>query len=128
MSIFGTGIDQVEIERIHKIIENDRSFLFRNKVFSESEVEYCEKSIKKSEHYGARFAAKEAFIKAFGQTDVSLKEIVVEKTNTGKPFIKLSDSLQKRLNEIGSFRFHLSLTHTQKTASAIVIIEEQENT
>ncbi len=62
--IFGTGIDIIEVERVRDRIASGNGF--REYVFSEREIEYCETKANKYEHYAARFAAKEAFLKALG--------------------------------------------------------------
>ncbi|HPR18015.1 MAG TPA: holo-ACP synthase, partial [Candidatus Cloacimonadota bacterium] len=61
--IFGIGIDQIEVERIKKQLENDR---FRETIFSADEIDYCNSRSNFAESYAARFAAKEAFFKALG--------------------------------------------------------------
>ena len=62
--IAGLGTDMIEVERIKAKIEKDQGF--RELVFSELEISYCESMAKKYEHFAARFAAKEAFLKALG--------------------------------------------------------------
>jgi holo-[acyl-carrier protein] synthase len=84
--IQGIGIDLVENERIEKIIGKwGQKFLQR--VFSEGEINYCGRHIQASLHYGARFAAKEAFLKALGiglGMGVKLREIEVVHDDHGK--------------------------------------------
>ena len=121
MPTVGIGIDLVEVARIEALLLKDDAF--KTKVFSRSEIAYSEKSRGRAERFAARFAAKEAFIKAFGQTDVALKEIAVRKEASGKPFLSLSPSLKRRLKKrFGSVTIHLALTHTQTTAGAVVVI------
>jgi holo-[acyl-carrier protein] synthase len=62
--IEGLGIDIIEVKRVQKRIEAEKGF--REYVFSSAEIAYCEKKTNKYEHYAARFAAKEAFLKALG--------------------------------------------------------------
>ena len=62
--IFGIGIDMIEVERVEHKLTKDSGF--REFVFSENEIEYCESKTHKYEHYAACFAAKEAFLKALG--------------------------------------------------------------
>ncbi|MCX5850396.1 MAG: holo-ACP synthase, partial [Deltaproteobacteria bacterium] len=65
MMIYGIGIDLVENNRLEKIIEKWGS-KFLERVFSPGEIKYCGKHVQSSTHYGARFAAKESFLKALG--------------------------------------------------------------
>lgn len=128
MAIYGIGIDLVEISRIKKILDKDAQSLFRKKVFAKSEIDYCEKSVTKAERYGVRFAAKEAFIKATGLTNLQLNEIIVNKKQTGKPYLTFSYALNKKLKKIGNLQFHLSLSHTKTSASAVVVAEKMNQT
>ncbi len=123
MTISGIGIDLCEIERMSKSIDKDTDFLFRKKVFSESEIKYCEKMPNKAQHYAARFAAKEAFIKASGNTKVTLKDISTENKVDGNPYFRLSQKINNYLQEHSITKTHLSLTHTKTTAAAVVIVE-----
>ena len=123
MPVRGVGIDLVEINRMENILNKDDSFHFRNRVFSESEIRYCEKSARSAQHYWVRFAAKEAFIKAFGRNDLALREIVVERRENGAPYLTFSDQLLDRIPQIRTFSFHLSLSHSRTTATAVVVIE-----
>ncbi len=123
MAILGIGIDQVEVKRFEKILAKDDQFLFRKRVFSESEIIYCEKSVVKAQHYAVRFAAKEAFIKASSKTEVRFTDVVVERNNMGKPDILLSSSLEEYLKSMGNYKIHVTLTHTELIASAFLVIE-----
>lgn len=124
--IQGIGIDLVENERIGKIVSKwGRKFLQR--VFSEGEINYCGRHTQSSLNYGARFAAKEAFLKALGiglGRGVKLCEIEVVHDEKGKPELLLHGEarLQMKRREIAGI--HLSLTHTKNYAAAIVILEK----
>ena len=79
MKIFGIGTDIVNIKRIEKSIRQYGQ-KFKNRVFSENEIAYCEKKRNSGSFYAKRFAAKEAFAKAMGGVfakDVSLKNIEI---------------------------------------------------
>src|ERR1035437_10145145 len=99
--IQGIGIDLVENERIEKIITKwGEKFLQR--VFSEEEINYCGRHIQASIHYGARFAAKEAFLKALGiglGMGVKLREIEVVHDDQGKPDLLLRDGAHAQIKE-----------------------------
>ena len=124
--IQGIGIDLVENDRIEKIIRKwGQKFLQR--VFSEEEINYCGRHIQSAIHYGARFAAKEAFLKALGiglGMGVKLREIEVVRGDQGKPDLSLRDGAQLHLEKREIKIIHLSLTHTKKYATAIVILEK----
>jgi holo-[acyl-carrier protein] synthase len=122
--IIGVGIDVVEVERVAEKISKGNSF--RDKVFSEQEILYCEKLPRKEQHYAVRFAAKEAFLKATGKgmlLGTDLHNIQVTHNDVGKPFIELLGDFAS-LSEVNNWRtIHLSLSHIASTATAIVIIE-----
>jgi holo-[acyl-carrier protein] synthase len=122
--IVGVGIDIIEIERVaEKILRNNG---FRKKVFSENEIAYCESNgLNRMQHYAARFAAKEAFLKATGQgllLSHDLNEIEVTVNDQGKPSINLTGALAD-LPKKHNWIFHLSLSHIQSAACAVVVIE-----
>lgn len=123
--IVGNGIDIVEVSRIaEKLSKGDA---FRDKIFSKEEIEYCERCAVPSESYAARFAAKEAFLKATGKgmmLGYDLNEIEIINNEDGKPFIKLSGNFKNYFDENGWKSIHVSLSHIQKTACAFVIIEK----
>lgn len=121
MATYGIGIDIVDISRVRKILEGDSDGAFRKRIFGEPEIAYCEKFSNKAEHYAARFAAKEAFIKACHRRETAFKDIVVHNGDTGEPRIVLEGAALKIFEK---FKIHVSLTHASETASAIVLIEE----
>lgn len=123
--IAGLGIDIVEVERIaEKIAKNNG---FRELVFSENEIAYCESKTHKYEHYAARFAAKEAFFKALGTgwpTGTAFNEVEVINNENGKPEIVLIGLTHATISGLGHFNIMVSLTHIKSTASAVVILEK----
>jgi holo-[acyl-carrier protein] synthase len=126
MMIQGIGIDLVENERIEKII-NKWGQKFLQRVFSENEINYCGRHIQSSLHYGARFAAKEAFLKALGiglGRGVKLREIEVVHDDQGKPDLSLHGEANLQIEKRQINRINLSMTHTKNYATAIVILEK----
>ncbi|RAW00158.1 holo-ACP synthase [Pseudochryseolinea flava] len=122
--IVGNGIDMVEVKRIADKIARDTGF--REVVFSTAEINYCEKALKKAEHYAARFAAKEAFLKASGlglTAGHELHLIEVASDSLGKPSIVLGGKFKQLAEENGWNKIHVSLTHVAAFAMAFVIIE-----
>jgi holo-[acyl-carrier protein] synthase len=124
--IIGVGIDMVEVDRITQRVESSQGF--KEKVFSPAEIEFCESKKGKGEHYAARFAAKEAFLKATGKgltLGFELCDIEVSSDDIGKPCILLKGSFGEKAKEMGWSKIHVSMTHVKSMASAIVIIESE---
>jgi len=124
--ICGVGIDLVENNRIEKIIKKwDLKFL--NRIFSAGEIQYCKRHIQSSTHYGARFAAKESFLKALGiglGEGVRLSDIEVVNDEKGKPSLSLCGEAKAQIEKRKITEVHLSLTHTKQYATAIVLLEK----
>jgi holo-[acyl-carrier protein] synthase len=123
--IAGLGIDIVEVDRIKKNIEKDNGF--RELVFSQNEIVYCESQTNKFENYAARFAAKEAFFKALGTgwlNGTAFNEIEIVKNELGKPQIILSGETRATIDAMLFSSILVSLTHIEQAASAVVIIEK----
>ncbi|MFA6570645.1 MAG: holo-ACP synthase [Bacteroidota bacterium] len=124
--ITGIGIDIIEIPRIAESISKYGE-RFLNRIYTAHEIRYCDSFAKHKElHYAARFAAKEAFSKAIGTgiTDgFKFNEICVQNEENGKPFIVLSGGLKEKW---GGRLTHISLSHTETNAVAMVVIETIE--
>ena len=121
--IIGLGTDIAEVARIAKSIEN---IAFKEKVFSKTEIAYCETKTNKAENYAARFAAKEAFFKALGtgwRGAMAFNDVEVENDVLGKPTINLLREAGKVLEERKIKTIHISLSHTKEMAMATVILE-----
>lgn len=125
--IYGIGIDICEVHRFERLVKKQA---FLNKVFTVNEIEYCSRHGNSEQNYAARFAAKEAFVKAmgtgFGRKGISLKEIEILKDELGKPYIKLHGKTQDSVYEDGDKNILLSISHEEKTAVAVVIIENEK--
>lgn len=123
--IRGVGIDLIEVDRMEQKISSSPGF--RELVFSPGEIAYCEGCTNRYEHYAARFAVKEAFLKAAGtgwRGDAAFYEIEVVKTELGRPEIELTGATGEMFDGLRNLRIHVSLTHLKSVASAIVVIEE----
>jgi holo-[acyl-carrier protein] synthase len=123
--IFGLGTDIVEIERIRQKLEKNPDLI--KFIFSIEEIDYCSKQKKPEMHYAARFAVKEAFLKAFGVTFIgnhSLSEISVSRTEHGKPYITLNGRSLKTFQGAQLSQIHVSISHTDTFAVASVVIEK----
>ena len=125
--IAGIGIDMIEVERVAEKIGKNMGF--RELVFSAGEISYCEAKTNKYEHYAARFAAKEAFLKAAGtgwMNELNLFEIEIVNDEAGKPAIKLSGNTAQAIESKHFTHISVSLSHLKSVASAIVIIETDQ--
>lgn len=122
--IYGTGVDIVNIKRVQNLIErwNEK---FLNKVFSESEIDYCQNKSNMAVHFAARFAAKEAVAKMFGTGigKINWRDIVVINDKNGKPEIELSGKAGELRKELEIEKIFLSISHEKKYAIAQVIAE-----
>jgi len=122
--IKGIGIDIIEIKRIKKLIGIDNKFI--EKIFTPKEIDYCKNKVRKEQHYGARFAAKESFLKALGtglRSGMSWKDVSIKNDKLGKPKIELHGKTLEKFNNMKCKQIHLSISHTKEYAIAYVIIE-----
>ena len=126
MKIFGIGTDIVNIKRMEKSIKKYNKF--KNKIFSEKEIKYCESKRNPSSYYAKRYAAKEAFSKALGtgiRSGINFKNIEVSNNSQGKPSILLkgnvSNFLKKKIKN-KKYNIYLSLSDDKPWAQATVII------
>ena len=128
--IISTGVDLAEVNRIQAALEDPRiGARVRERVFTPKEIEYCEKKQRgKYESYAARFAAKEAVMKALGRgwgAKVRWLDIEVARARSGKPAIVLHDKTARLAEELGIRRWALSITHTKEHGLAFVVAEDQ---
>jgi holo-[acyl-carrier protein] synthase len=124
--IIGTGIDIIEIPRVEGVIERwGERFLRR--IYNKVERAYCEKKgPSKYRSYAARFAAKEAFLKALGtglSQGFAWQDCWVVSEPSGKPGLEVSANAKKRMEKLGASRCTLSLSHSKDLAVAMVILE-----
>jgi phosphopantethiene--protein transferase domain len=123
--ILGIGVDVVDVQRMKDVLEKQGK-VFLDKVFSDMEVTYCKTRRKPYIHFGARFAAKEAVAKAM-RTGWSgafhWRDIEVVNDQSGAPHILLSRDVAKALDQC---TVHLSLSHTDNTIVAFVVLESKK--
>lgn len=125
--IFGTGIDIIEVSRIKTVMERDIGF--REKIFTQGEIKYCETKKNKYQHYAARFSAKEAFLKAIGtgwRFGIRFADIDIYHDEFGKPLIRLTGKAEELALRDGISKIHVSLSHLKEMATAVVIVEKEE--
>lgn len=120
------GVDMIEIDRIKKSLES-LGASFRDRVFTEREITYCEgKKAAKFESYAARFAAKEAVSKALGTgigEGVAWKDIEVLNEPSGQPILVLHGRAKFFFEKLGTADISLSLSHCKSYAVAYAVIE-----
>ena len=124
--IVGSGIDITEVDRIAEAIQRFGS-RFLNRVFTENEIRYCESKKNSVERYAARFAAKEAAMKAIGtglRRGVTWKDVEIGHAPGGKPVLRFSGRAAQFAEALGTKHIALSLTHTSQTAMAMVVLED----
>ena len=124
--IIGIGIDTVAVSRIARLIE-ERGDQFLKKVFTKREIEEGLKRKDSSDFFAARFAAREAFLKALGTgygRGLGLKEIGVAASDLGQPRFEFSERAMEALKGRGADTSHLSLTHDGGIAIAVAILEK----
>lgn len=123
--IIGHGVDIVQIARIIRSLEkHEESFL--TKCFTELEVRDSGDSARKAEHLAARFAAKEAALKAIGtgwSQGVSWTDVETVRLDSGKPELRVSGRAKEIADSMGIDRWFVSLSHTGSDAIASVIAE-----
>lgn len=125
--IYGTGIDIIEVRRIRAVMERDTGF--KNKIFTDAEIQYCETKKNKYQNYAARFSAKEALLKAIGtgwRFGIRFAEIEIYHDELGKPFIRCYGKAKELLVKERISKIHVSLSHLKEMATAIVIIEKHQ--
>lgn len=123
--ILGVGVDLVEIARIAEIRERQGE-RFEEKLFTPDEMAYCKARKNTDQHLAARFAAKEACMKAFGTgcaEGIGFKTIEVVRADNEAPKLRLHGPARERAEKIGATRLHLSLSHTDDHAIAYVVLE-----
>ena len=115
-----SGIDIIEIDRIQNVlIKHPKRFL--RKIFTEYEINYCRG---RATQLAARFASKEAAMKALGTgiRGVWWREVEVQRLRSGKPYIILHGRAKKRAESMGIKKIELSISHSKKLATAMVIM------
>jgi holo-[acyl-carrier protein] synthase len=123
--IVGIGIDVIQNNRIRESLTKFGA-RFLNRIYTETEVAYCNKCADPAIHFAARFAAKEAAFKALGTGwagGVKWKDIEVQRLSSGKPELHLYEEALARAQSLGASRLHVSLTHDQLVSCAVVVFE-----
>lgn len=123
--IVGIGIDIIEVARVERLLASYGE-RFINRVFTDVEVAYSTQMAYPAMHFAARFAAKEAFMKALGtglSGGIRWRDVSVFNDDIGRPWVKFCGNAEKNAKKIGIDKAHISISHTKKYATAVVILE-----
>lgn len=123
--IIGHGVDIVETARIERML-GDHPERFLERVFTPGEQSDSKSSKRQPEHLAARFAAKEAALKALGtgwSQGIGWTDIEVVRAENGKPSLNVTGRAAEIAGELGIERWHVSLSHIKECAIASVIAE-----
>jgi holo-[acyl-carrier protein] synthase len=124
--IIGTGVDLAEVPRIRASIERYGEKFIR-RIYTPAEIAYVERKANKYERYAARFAAKEAGMKAIGtgwRRGVTWQDFEVANLRSGKPTLLLHGVAAGFAEKLGVKHVSLSITHTAGLGMAHVILED----
>jgi holo-[acyl-carrier protein] synthase len=128
--IRGIGIDLADIDRIARLLARHPERA-RRRLFTPGERQYCDRRGAPARHFAARFAAKEATYKALAGTEEArhIHWLDIEVANSpldGRPTLLLHGPAAKRAEELGVILAHLTLTHSDQVAAAVVVLESAE--
>ncbi len=122
--LLGVGCDIIEIDRVKKAVQ---SSAFKRRVFAEDEIAYCEsRGRQAAASFAARFAAKEAALKALGTglRGGSLTEIAVVSDGLGRPYLRFAGYHRQLAEQLGVKHICLSMSHSREMAMAYVVMED----
>ena len=120
--IVGIGNDIIEIERIEKAISKEG---FKDKIYTQRELENIKKRGNRAETYAGVFSAKEAISKAIGTgvREFSLINLEILNDDLGKPYVVVSEKLDKIIkSKKEDYQIEISISHSKKYATAVAIV------
>ncbi len=123
--IIGIGIDIVSIERLQTALK--RTHTMEQKVFTPEEIRFCTSRKNKYQHFGGRFAAKEAALKALGtgwSEGISWQDVEITNGDRGEPILTFHAQAQEVFAKLGAQTTWLSITHSPEHAVAVVVLEK----
>jgi holo-[acyl-carrier protein] synthase len=123
--IFGIGTDIIKVDRFEKMVAKGRKNL--KTIFTEREMDYCESKTRRSEHYAARFAAKEAVLKALGigwRDGFAFSDIEILNDNLGKPEVFLHGKVKNYFKTQKIKQIKIYMSHSKENAIAFAILEK----
>lgn len=123
--IVSIGIDIIEVRRVREVLQ--RTPRFAERVFSDAERKYCEsRGVVAAQHYAARFAAKEAALKALKtgwRGGITWHDVEIAALDSGAPYLVLRGLAKELMEDLGATKAHLSMSHTTEHAIAEVVLE-----
>ena len=122
--IFGIGTDIIDVKRVEKMVTRGKQYL--ETIFTEKEMEYCEAKARKSEHYAARYAAKEAILKALGtgwRGGLAYSDVEIINEELGQPQVQVRGKVKNFFDHHQIQQTSISLSHTREIAIAVIILE-----
>ncbi len=125
--ILGVGTDVIEVVRIKQAVEKYGERFLR-RLFTPAEIEYCSARKNSALHYAGRFASKEAAFKAMGRGwggEISWKDVEIANLASGAPQITFHGKALEVITEKKMTRAHVSISHIEDIATAIVILETE---
>jgi holo-[acyl-carrier protein] synthase len=125
--IVGLGMDLADIDRIERLLARHPQRA-RRRLFTPGEQAYCDRRGAPARHFAARFAAKEAAYKALAGTEEArhIHWLEIEVANSpldGRPILHLHGAALKRAEALGVSMVHVTLTHSDQVAAAVVVLE-----
>jgi holo-[acyl-carrier protein] synthase len=123
--VLGIGVDVIEVARVSRALEKHRERL-EDRVFTAEERSDCAGRVDRDLALAARFAAKEACLKALGTGwagGVSFRQVEVQRDAAGRPSLRLHGRAAETAAELGVTSTHLSLSHQPSVAVAVVVLE-----
>ena len=119
------GTDIIEVQRIEEKLARTKGL--KTRLFTETEIAYCESKHRPAQHFAARFAAKEAFLKAMGtgwSNGHKFSEIEIVNNAQGKPELFVHGSVDEFCRTHGIAGMQVSMSHIQNLAKAVVVLEK----
>lgn len=126
--IIGIGTDIIRVERIARLLIQYPGFCHR--VFTASEIEYCNGKGNRTQSFAVRFAAKESVMKALGtgwDGRINWTDIEIGKDAKGRPCVIAYNATREMLASLGVDRIHISLSHERDYALAFVVLERENS-
>ena len=119
--VVGVGVDLCEVDRMRRTLERTPGFAAR--VFTQAEQDYCRRARDPAERFAARFAAKEAVLKALsaGLGACPFRDIEVVRASSGAPAVVLHGAAAALATDRGVGEWRVSLTHTRTMAEAVAL-------
>ena len=125
--VIGIGIDIIEINRIKQNVEKYGE-KFLTKIYTSTEIEYCQSKASKYQHFAARFAAKEAVYKALAtgwQEVLSWQDIEISNESTGMPQVTMRGKLKEFLADDKNLK--ISISHSKNYVVSVAIIYKTDS-